>query len=463
MNATKPLDNHIILHALTDATGKTTVVQDGFIFGGQKMSAPQKKSDMTMPPVPSWTDNGVRWAWWGDDDKLPTKMRELVEQVDIAGATLDKKIKMMAGNGLVYYKTKDMANGPNVERAWLPEVEDWMEENRTQTEWFPAQCGDFCLPYNCFSEMILSRDRSKVTGLYHRAAEHSRLSKANAANEVDYLLYSYHFPFGTAQSDQSRVATPLYKWYDRQAFLEGLRGRKFGWHTRMHTPGMIYYARAWWLGLFKTDGWMNVSADVPRIVRAMQKNQIALKYIIAIPESYFELRHGDKWMGYTPDEKQTIIQKKVDEINEYLTGVDNVFKSISYVFKEHEVTGNPIGKIEVLAVDDKAKEGTWIPDSYTADAHIVQGFGMDPSQIGLAPEGGKMGAGSGSDKRESYNLMVTLNTLDQRLVLEPLNWISRYNGWGVTFMVDHTTHTTTNNVENGLVPSQQTTQVQPAK
>src|SRR5690606_30987118 len=165
--------------------------------------------------------------------------------------------------------------------------EAWLEENRIQEEWFPGQCSDYSLPFNCFSEIILSNDKKRATNLYHISAEHARLSKANTRNQVNWLLYSYHFPFGTAQADQNRVIMPLYKWYDRENFLNGLSGRKFGWHTRFPSPGMIYYARPWWIGLFKENGWLDVSSNVPKIVNAMQKNQIALKYIICIPESYF--------------------------------------------------------------------------------------------------------------------------------------------------------------------------------
>lgn len=427
--------------------------------GGNGLKA--KKADMATPPVPQWTEGGLQWAWWGDDDLLPTKMRQKIEAVPIAGAVLAKKISMLEGNGLVYFKTKDLAKGAKVERAYMPAVEDWLLENRVESEWYPAQCADYSLPFNSFSEIVFSNDKSRATGLYHIGAEFSRLSKANKVNQVDWLLYSYHFPFGTAQADTNRLAIPLYKWYDRERFMGSLRGNKMAWHTRFHTPGMIYYARAWWLGLFKEGGWLDVSSDVPKIVRAMQKNQITLKYQILIPETYFIVRYPD-WTTYTAEKRTKIINDKTKEINQYLAGVDNTGKSLVNVFKENEITGVGMGKIEILAIDDKAKTGTWVPDSFAADAQIVQGFGMDPSQIGLQPQGGKMGAGSGSDKRESFNLLTTLNTPDQIRILEPLNWISRYNKWGVTFMVDHTMHTTTNDQENGLKPSDRTTQVRPA-
>ncbi len=119
------------------------------------------------------------------------------------------------------------------------------------------------------------------------------------------------------------------------------------------------------------------------------------------------------------------------------------------VFREHETGGHPMGKPEIIAVDDKAKSGTWVPDSNFADSQIVQGLGLDPSQIGLMSDGGKMGAGSGSDKMQSYNQHILLNTPDQRLVLSPLNYLSKYNNWGLTAAVKHTQRTTQNDNRSG--------------
>jgi hypothetical protein len=441
-------DNSIILHALK--------VEDRMVVFHDRVSGVQSMSpvaaDKTTPPVPTWTDNGYQWAYWGDNDRLPTSMREKVEAVPIAGAALQRKIQMMTGEDLVWVKTEDYRRaGIEAEQVYNPEVEDWMEENRIETEWWPAQCTDFCLHYNAFSEFVLSKDRRKITGLYNIFAEHARLSKANSTTgQVDWLLNSLHFPFGTAESKDNRVAIPLYKWYDREAFFAGLQRWKFGWHTRFPTPGLIYYARPWWLGLFKENGWLDVSSDVPKVVRAMQKNQMVLKYMIAIPESYFEIRHGKtNWLGYTADQKQKFIDEKVAELNKYLVGVDNVFKSLSYVFREDEISKTPIGKIEIMAIDDKTKQGTWVPDSYAADAQIVQAFGQHPTTIGLAPQSGSMGGGSGSDKLQAYNQGILLNTTDQRLGLEPLNLMSKYNGWGLTCIVKHTHLTTQDSNRSG--------------
>ena len=445
----------VIFNVLDTGDG-VMALHDGASGIGQKYSP--KNAVPTAPNVPTWTEMGTNWAFWGNNDKLPTTMREKMELVPIAGAAIAKKVNFMVGEELAFYFADEFSkNGFSATPVYSNEIEDFMEGNRIREEWWPAQCADFCLPFNCFSEMILNNKRDKIENLFHISAEHARLSKASVKNTVDWLIYSYHFAFGTAQSDANRVYIPLYKWYDRENFFKNLRGFKFGWHSRFPTPGMIYYARAWWLGLFKENGWMDVSANVPKIVNAMQNNQISLKYQILYPESYFTFRYPD-WHSMTGDERQKIVDEKQSSINSLLAGSDNAGKSIISIFRENEQTGASLGKPEIIAIDDKSKAGTWIPDSNFADSQIVQGLGMDPSQIGLAPQGGSMGSGSGSDKMQSYNQHILLNTNDQRLALEPLAFAANFNKWGgdrrLIAVVKHTQLTTQNENRTGIAKAE---------
>ena len=249
------------------------------------------------------------------------------------------------------------------------------------------------------------------------------------------------FPYLPLNQDSSRVIERFNNQYE------------FAYHTYFPTPGSIFYGIPWWKALFEKEGWLQVSANVPKIILAMHANQVSIKYMITIPESYFLARY-ENWQTLDIDKKQNLINNKINEINSVLTGAANSGKTISQVVKEDPISHNVYGNITIEAIDDKFKRDSWLPDSNVSDAQIVQGFGEHPSQIGLAPQGGKMGAGSGSDQRESYNTSITLNTPDQQVVLEPLNFISRFNGWGVEFYVDHTYHTTTNHQESGMIPAE---------
>jgi len=200
---------------------------------------------------------------------------------------------------------------------------------------------------------------------------------------------------------------------------------------------------------------MDASKTVPEIVNSMMKNQIRLKYQILIPESYFTIRYRDSWSTMGDEERSKKIDDLVSEIDNNLKSPDNAYISITTVFNYDAVTKTELGKIQIIAIDDKVKNDEWVPSSEKSDAQIVQGLGGHVSHVGLAPESGKMGSGSGSDKREMYNIEISSNTIDQQIILEPLNWIAQFNArtnpeWDVTFFIDHTRHTTINNQEDGM-------------
>jgi len=418
---------------------------------------------ITLADFPDSEDSGWRWAPWGRDDMRPTRLRQQIEAVPMAGAALDKLVKMMYGNGIVYVKKSDLAKGDtDVPRAYDPRVEAFMQRNRINTMWYLAQCWDYRYYVLSFTEYALNNAGDEIVGMYHKAAEHCRFSRQDEKDfKIKFVGYSPRFAEAPPSQDKI-IWMPLYRWDEHDEFFQKLKGRRFAAVSYLPMPGMLYYPKAPWIGLFKEKGWLKVSADVPNIVNAMQQNQIALKYIINVSVEYFRIRHRD-WDMYTAEQQEAEFKAFSTKIETHLSGTDNVFKSITVMFEEDPITGNRRGLVEVVAVDDKTKVGTWVPSSATADAQIVQGFGLHPSQVGLSQDGGSMGAGSGSDQRESFNTAIGLNTPEQHIILEQLNFVFDYNGWPYRALIDHTTHTTTNAQESGLQPSPTSVTLSPAK
>ena len=407
-----------------------------------------KNSQETKMPLPlEAAEGGYSYAFWGMDNMLPNRIREKLEAVPIATSTIYKLAAMMYGNGVAYYRVDDLKDGYKVKRAYDKKIETWLEDNCID-RYLIAQFVSYRYYMNNFSEIILSRDKSRAVEIHHHESEFCRVTRRDTmSNKRPEVVYSPDFALGIPVGEARSKNVPLYQ--HKRGFVDSLSRRQFFYHSKFPTPASTYYARPLWLGLTQKNGWLDVSANVPRIISAMQNNQVKLKYQINIPEAYFEIRHPD-WPTYTAKQRKDVINKKVDQMNNVLQGTDNAYQSLVNVFKE-DYQGKAIGKIEIIAVDDKTKKDEWVPDSNFSDAQIVLGLTMHPSQMGLQPQGGKMGAGSGSDQRESYNTQISLNTMDQRIILEPLNLVSRINGWGVRFFIDHTAHTTTNKKEDGLM------------
>ncbi|HQU51425.1 MAG TPA: hypothetical protein PK643_00355 [Saprospiraceae bacterium] len=427
---------------------------------------PQKKAITKAPfPKDSTGLGSGKWATWGNKDNLPTDIRQKLEKVPVASAAIYRLVAMMYGNGLSYYNNQDLKDGnTKVKRAYTQEIEDWLDRNYIRDRYLVAQLTDYRMFFNCFSEMILSLDEKTITGLYHKPAEFCRLEKQNEKTlNIDFLYFSPDFGASQRPSANRMKKIPLFVWYEEDQFLEKLKGRKFAWHSKFETPSITYYAKPFSIGLFRENGWIDAAIAVPEVVNSMMRNQVVLKYQILIPETYFSIRYVE-WDSYTDEQRKEAIDEVIQSINDSLVGTDNAFTSITTVFKQDPISGADVGKLEIIAIDDKVKKDEWVPSSTTADAQIVQGLGLHPSQVGLANEGGKMGAGSGSDQRESFNTGISLNTIDQRIVLSALNYVARFNArtnkaWDVTFFIDHTEHTTTNQQESGLKPSDNTIQV----
>lgn len=403
----------------------------------------------TTIAAPDNGDRDVDCEQWGRDNRWPTHVRQAIHEVSMAGQAVDRRVKLLYGNGLYYYRNEDVRDGDNkVKRHYDPAVEAFLRRNRIRTHWYPAQCLDYVCLGNAFTEFITSRDQTRVLEMYHKPAEHCRLSAQDRFGRNRYVLYSPHWMDGSTLLSE-RVAIRLFQWDDAERFLDEQRSAKYAWHTHLPSLGIINYAVPPHHGLFGEKGWIEISKNVPHIVHTMQTNQVRIKYMILFEEHYFKFRHAN-WDELDAKDKDAIYQKKVREICTALKGVENYSKTLSQIVRHDALDPNNLkGSIRIEPIDDKLKTDAWIPDADKSDQQIVQGFGNDPSLVGLQPAGGKMGAGSGSDKREAHNLGTTMNTMDQAILLEPLQHVADRNGWGVTFMISHTAHTTLNQDKSG--------------
>ena len=426
------------------------------LVGGDSRS--DRSGSITLGKLPRELHQGYAWAPWGMRDMLPTKIRQTFAKVGIAGRVQNDLAKQLFGNGLVYYKRSDFKRGKTegLEPAEVPAIERFLEDNLIETEWLFPQFLDYRYNFNSFSEMILNRRMDAIVGLHHKEAEFCRLGTQNERNlKIEHLYYSPDFSMGFIPSADRRVKMDLLTWFEALPHLQAGKSQKFAYHTRIKTPGITYYAEPYWLGLIAENNWMEVASSVPEIILAMQKNQISLKYQILIPESYFSIRYPE-WPSYSREQRKTLIDDLQNRIDSGLMGTKNAFKSLLTIFADDPAFSHPQGKPEIIAIDDKLKKDTWVPSSEKADAQIVQSLGGHPSMIGLAPEGGSMGAGSGSDKRELFNIEVDTNTVEQLKILEPLNLIARFNAlanpeWDVVFRIGHNRHTTKDESESGVV------------
>lgn len=467
--------------ALTlEVTGSDVQIMPGASFSASSPRAASAKGSkapaLETPPIGAAQGKGDgkgsdRYAKWD----FPKLIMDKIELVETAYNAIDYNVKTMLGQGILYVRKQDLANGfSQAKRHFDPEIERFISRNFIQEEFLVAKAWDMNTVFNAFSQHIFNINRSKIIQLKHLEAEFSRVSRFNESKgTVDRknLYYSAEFIRNIKDSDlddSSKSTTfDLYNLNDFM-WLQNMVAKSatnFAHHTRPRTPRSFYYAKGPFEGLYREKGWADAAGKVPEILYHMQNDQMRLKYIIYVSVEYFEEIYGQSvWMAFTAAQKKEKFEKFRDEIQAKLVGSENIYSTLTLMCKR-DLAGNLKKNIIIETFDDKAKSDLWVPDSDHADQHLLRGHGVPPSQFDVSNSNIKMNTTSGSAGRQGFNQLVTLNTYLQRLLLMDLQIVADFNtangwsNWDVMFFIDDITHTTTNNVESGIQTNDKTIQI----
>jgi len=404
-------------------------------------------------PIPTRVAKGTRFAHWGSRNALPSAVMAKMYKNPMALPAINRKVGMTYGAGLRYYKKGvDSVTGQHTKQyVFNEEIERFIEENSLLTRWVIPQLVEYRIFANTFSELIFNREKTKVVRLNHLTDEFTRLTPQSPKTlRNEYLAYSAHFLTTQEPADEYVILIPLLDIENVASSLAKISGYKVGIHNFYHSPGRVDYARAPWEGIFRDGGWMDVSNDIPEIIAALHRNQMVIKYHIKVPASYWTFWYKD-WDTYTDEQKIQMQKDQQEKWNNFLTGNENAGKTFVSTYGVDPYTNNPIPGFEIIALEDKVKKDEYIPNSEEASKMIHLAFGIDTSLTGLSTSKNTKGAGSGSDMREANNQSTMLTTIDEHIVFQPLNIISKINKWGVTFEFQKQFTTTLNQDPSGLI------------
>lgn len=245
-----------------------------------------------------------------------------------------------------------------------------------------------------------------------------------ATKKINNLLYNADW---SNYQEKDTIAIPV---LDAQFPLDDLiarSGKNYNMIYRLPvTSGNRYYYDLSPVEVLMNSEWLTVSNMVPKVMKSLMKNLLGVKFILYINESYFHWKYGEsewkKMSAKSKDGKRKEVKKVVDD---YLSGELNQGKTL--LAGEVYINGNKQPGIRIEAIDDKLKQGAWIPEGQEAAANIFYGMGVDPSTIGISNNAGKLN--SGSEKKSAFwNTQATL--FNERIVtLAPWYFISRVNNW----------------------------------
>lgn len=413
--------------------------------GGKK---PAAKEPLLNPDIDGETSG---WQNWGDDNLWPTRIRQQLEKSTVAIPLIFKVACSMFGVGVRYWTESIDNNELKKSFEPIPEVEEFFQNNAVDNIAL-ERIMDFKFFNNMFQEFIFSENGAKIVSTYHLEAEYCRLSIQDLKTH-EHKNIGYFGDWENITADKvDKILNCSWRKKSTEDIIKSFSSQgKFAVHTKFPMPGRPIYGVPPHVALYRTNGWLEYSNEIPVILNSMIKNGINLKYHITIPADYWSTVYPD-WSNYSEEKQKQKRVEKITEISDFLSGSENVHKSFVTEVAIDSLTKKPLAGWEFKVINDKSTLDKEILSSQESDAHIARALNVDPSLAGLQPQGGKMGAGSGSDKRTSFLNSISMSHAEELYVLEFLHVIKKVNGWpsNIKFGFLHQVPTTLNENKNGI-------------
>lgn len=374
-------------------------------------------------------------AKWGDSNRLPQEILESLRLNGTAGSALRVLKATHYGQGFHLYIPEVTEDGKEdkklqslLSQSLVKEFFDKNKMNRFWTETI-ADLETFDI---AFPEFILDKGYNKIVSVRRQPTAKMRFAQMNEKSGLIENAYLCHnWTSSTSIDDEFVAKIPVIDAYwsaeEIKAYCKKKKIQKFTMPIFYPLMDETYYPKADWHAVYH-NGWMEVANSIPKYKKHLFENQIHIKYVVHISEEYFKRTYQGDWEEFKPEKRLEIRKALTEAIDDHLSGTKNAGKSIqSIVYKDH--MGNWVKGIDVQAIDDKLKDGAYLPEATAANSEITYAMGIDPSIVGAGIPGGKLNSGSGSDKREAYSILTGLFKTKRETTLDVWRLLRDFNGW----------------------------------
>ncbi|WP_316780378.1 hypothetical protein [Pedobacter antarcticus] len=413
-------------------TDELAVLQHGIIVSMAQDPSDQlkKKKKITRAdsPKPKVEGTGVV-AMWGEGNDYPQDVIELANQDLELLPLLDKKGRLLQGREVIAVNLvwDEQKKDFNIERIDDPEINGFLSNRRTQRYWRES-CVDFTWFHNFFADLIKDVEGDKIVYIGTHAAEDCRWGKMNDKGIIEMCYVSSYWPSAKPEEKDKVMGHPVldpYSYTVVEDLRENTKHDRVVWPSSYPTPGQAYYQNAPWHKYLFSD-WSKIKALVPKWKVKLMDKVLSARFILSIPVNYWPTQHKD-WHKLDYSQRLEIKKAKVREIDGNLTGLNGVGRTI-LTETGTDQEGKEIPALKLTPIDGSTNIEGKTEDSQEASQYMMRSLDLDPTIVGNGPGRGK-DAGSGSDKRVAFNILVALLQPYRDVILEPLYFIAEYNGW----------------------------------
>lgn len=365
---------------------------------------------------------------WGVGNLFPEDVLGVIKKDPAMPQLIRWKASVAAGRGLRAVEVIDLDSEGN--DIYKPindlEIKSFYESPQLY-RWMLEAYTDLYTFQNQGSELILTKDRSKIVQLVHQEMRYARFAERNDDGILDKIILNANWP-RVNEVDEYSTEVPVIDIYNYDPIEQVKQGKDYKYWYPGSYPAAgddVYQTPTWW-GLVESK-WQDVRKQIPIFKKFLIKNRMHILYQIHIPALYWSSIYKD-WNSKTPAERAKLKKAKLDELNKFLTNPENAGKAFASDYFINEQNGNEYGKWEIKNFKDGEKEGKHLEDFQESTANMFYAFGVDPTLPGFASKdiGSRSG---GSDKREAWLIYKEAIIPDRHMITEQAMFVAQYNGW----------------------------------
>jgi hypothetical protein len=376
---------------------------------------------------------------WGADNLEPARLIADAKSNVVLTNALGWVARALYGGGLEYGYRKSGPDGKAIfVQASIPQIDAVLHCSVIAEQLYRGFASMRVLG-NAFPELILSKDRKSIVRIFYLDASYCRLSKMadDRGHEAVWVDANWALQLGRPNRKGAHIV-PCVTMDGKGIEHEWIKAQD-GWKYAipgicMPTLGRSYYGEPEWASI-RATGWLEYANQIPKFKAAYLRNASHIKYVIHVPISWWQWKYPD-WESKTDAQRMELRKLEHERFDTFLTGVENAGKSIMLTYRDDPAFhAQGYSRWSIEALDRKVIEGILTDDVLETTQMLHTAAGVDGTLVGNSP-GAKMGAGSGSDKREAFNIFMALTTFDQEMVLRPLEIMAAYNGFpGLKFRI----------------------------
>lgn len=368
-------------------------------------------------------DDAVRW---GDNNLFPNEWEAEIEKNDTLTDAIEKEVDRIVSGGIEYGYEDITPEGEKVFKYFYDqEIHDFLN-HPLQKFAFQQITRDYIVHRLPVPELLFDSTKSKCVGISGIPAAHFRWG--NQQND-GYILNGYfnrNWHLGRKSTDADTIKIPVIDpLIDTVDLIRTEAGiLKYIYRVPIVTH-RTYYALAP-AYTAKTSKWLPIITRIADSFDYALLNQMSPKYHLQVDEEWLAKKYGDRWDNATPEEMNQIFLEELQHFNDMMHGVKNTGKNIMTAKSVHKILQKEWSSWTITELKGTVFEKGWIDLLKEGVLHVVKSVGLDPTIQGGNTSSG-MGGGSGSDKREAFNIRMATASRHVDNILHVFYFALQYN------------------------------------